>query len=201
MSARPGHHNPDRRDQERGEDIRAAARTLARLLRTETRNDGRRGGSLRPRQMGWRPRSGPGRLHGPPPRDPPQETPSGDPGGCLPIAVRDGGRTGTGYPKGQAPGLENRCAAQERPSCGSDPSPRRYQQVLLEERWPRGIVPRDPLRGGPERSANEPQTPSKKAAQQSTKGKSEGAGGKTRPTIVAVEESWGKEKERSWGPL
>ena len=32
-------------------------------------------------------------------------------------------------------------------------------------------------------------------------GKSRKSGGKTKATIVTVEVMWGKEKERSWGPL
>ena len=74
-------------------------------------------------------------------------------------------------------GLENRRAAKERPSCGSDPSPRRYEPVLLEERRPRGNDPRGPLRGGPERSAKEPQTPSEKTTQPRTKREKAGEAG------------------------
>ena len=51
----------------------------------------------------------------------------------------------------------------------------------------------------PARSANEPQTPSEKTAQQSTRGREPENGEKTRPTIVTVEENRGKEKESSWG--
>ena len=104
MSARPGHHNPDRRDQERGEDIRAAARTLARLLRTETRHDGRRGGSLRPQQMGRRPRNGPRRFHGPPPRNP-QRTPEWRPRPPFAFSSPRWRTNRQRYPRGKARGI------------------------------------------------------------------------------------------------
>ena len=69
-----------------------------------------------------------------------------------------------------------------------------------EKRQPRWFEPRGPLRGGPARSAKEPQTPSTKTSQhKSNEGKGREGGEKTRrPTIVTVEKSG---KERIWGPL
>ena len=215
MSARPGHHNPDKRDQERGEDIRAAERTLARLLGTETRHDGRPGGSWRPQQMGRRPRSGPGRFHGPPPRNP-QRTPEWR---YWPLFAYSSPRWRTSWqrypPRSNPPDWRPGVLPRRGPPVAAIRAPRRSQPVLLEERRPRGDDPRGPLRGGPERSAGdpqrkprgglcggpersakEPQTPSKKATQPRTKREKAGeARGKTRPTIVTVEENWGKGKK------
>ena len=80
-------------------------------------------------------------------------------------------------------------------------APRRYEPVLLEERRPRGNDPRGPLRGDPERSAKDPQTPSKSTTENTTRGDKVTNGeakARKKPTIATIEESG---RERKWGPL
>ena len=149
MSARPGHHNPDRRDQERGEDIRAAARTLARLLGTETHHDGWRGGAWRRQQMGWRTRSGPGRFHGPPPRNP-RRTPERRHWQPYFYGSPRSRRNWQRYsPRTSPPDWRTGVLPRRGPPVAAIRAPRRYQHGLLEERRPCGSDPRGPLRGGP----------------------------------------------------
>ena len=163
MSARPGHHSPDRRAKERGEDIRAAARTIVQLLGTETCHDGRRGGTGRPQQMGRRPRSGQGRFHGPPPRNP-GRTSEWRPRPPFAYGSRRWRTNWQPYPSRPGPhNSRSRALPRRGPPVAAIRAPRRYEPVLLEERRPRGNDPRGPLRGDPERSAKDPQTPSKKA--------------------------------------
>ena len=65
---------------------------------------------------------------------------------------------------------------------------------------PVDMNPRGPLRGGPERSAKEPQTPFPKTSQHNANwGKGGERTKKTkRPTLVTVEEGG---RTRTWGPL
>ena len=76
----------------------------------------------------------------------------------------------------------------------------RWNQEEWGKRRPRGSNPRGPLRGGPERSARDPQTPPKTTSQRSN-----GGGGEQekprkskRPIVITVDE---KGRERRWGPL
>ena len=68
MSARPRYHTRNRRAQERGEDIRAAARTIIQLLGVENHHSGWRDANWQrpPRRRDWR--YEPGRFVRPPPR-------------------------------------------------------------------------------------------------------------------------------------
>ena len=95
--------------------------------------------------------------------------------------------------------------------------PRRYPHGGLETRRPRGSNPPGPLRGGPERSANDLQRNPRgglcgcharsakqtQAQNQSSRAKTDGgrpgkAGEKKSPTVVTVDKDG---RERKWGPL
>ena len=155
MPTPPGHHSPDRRAQERGEDIRAA-RTIARLLGTETRHDGWRGGAWRRQQMGRRPRSGPGRFHGQSPGNQ-RRTPERRHWRQYFYGSPRSGRNWQRYPpRTSPPDWRTGVLPRRGPPVAVIRAPRRYQRVLLEEKRPRGNDPRGPLRGDPERSAHDP---------------------------------------------
>ena len=85
----------------------------------------------------------------------------------------------------------------------------------MEERWPRGPEPRGPLRGGPERPADDPQraprgspcggparssedTQLSKTTQAKAKREAKGKKGGKWPTVITVDKSG---FERTWGPL
>ena len=117
MSARPGHHSPNRWAQERRNDIPAAI-TIARILGAETRRDRWRGGSWQPRhERRSRPRRGPRCSDSPP-----------ESFHCS--AQRRHWRPRLNYDwswgddcqdvpsRTRPPWLENRRGSQERPSCG-----------------------------------------------------------------------------------
>ena len=91
-------------------------------------------------------------------------------------------------------------------------APRRYQRDEWETRRPRGSEPRGPLRGGPERSAGDPQrnprgglcggparsandtqTPPKTSRAKADGGRAGKAGEKKSPTVVTVDKG-GKER-------
>ena len=159
MPPRPRYHRTSRWTWERGEDIRAAARTLVRLLGPEPHHDEWRDGGWNPRQPGsWRPSTGPRRFG---------DTPSGgrfrhtpDRQRWRPYFGRDRRPEENWKPTSRpVPRRDWRSRALPRrgPPVTAIKVPRRYQQGLLEERRPRGEQPRGPLRGGPERSAHEPQ--------------------------------------------
>ena len=76
--------------------------------------------------------------------------------------------------------------------------PRRYRHGEREERLPRGSDPRGPLRGGPERSAKETQTPPQASHWRTCLGRRRKDVKGQRPTIVTVD---GNGVERKWGPL
>ena len=150
MSTRPGHHSPSRWAQERGEDIRVVARTLARLLDAETRHErwrGRRGNRGRPRR--WRPRGGPHWSDSLPPRrfQGPQE-----PRRWRPY-FHDDRRWGRNYqfvPREQSLRDWRTCVVPRRgPPVAAIKAPHWYEQGSWEERRPRGNDPRCRLRGGP----------------------------------------------------
>ena len=83
----------------------------------------------------------------------------------LPQADGLGPQQRTGLEKGLAATSPTRsssrwavpCAAQEMPSCRSHPSTPWVPAGGMEKRQPRWSNPRGPLRGGPERSARDPQ--------------------------------------------
>ena len=182
---------------DRGNEIRALAGALARLLHTENM-DGEGYGAL--------PRTN-------------RRTP--DPRQWVPYYYGNqrGGRTWPSRPPRARP---EEWRPRFKPRRGSPVAaikvPRRYQRDQRETRQPRGSNPggtrrggpertaNDPRRtpqgglcGGPERSAKEPQTPSqaRHAKTNGGKAKEENVTNK-RPTIVTVDEGG---QERRWGPL
>ena len=79
--------------------------------------------------------------------------------------------------------------------------PRGYCPKDLTRRKPRGVKPRGTLRGGPERPADDPQTPNKISARRNTTGGKAAKGNRktsTRPTIITVERNG---LVRRWGLL
>ena len=85
------------------------------------------------------------------------------------------------------------------PPVASIKAPRWHRPVVLEERRPRGSDPRGPLRGGPERSACDPQTPEQPTRHEANEGN--GASGERNakwPVIITIE---GDGHERKWGLL
>ena len=155
MFPRPRYHAPKRWEQERAIEIRAAATTLARLLGTGTRHDEWRGRSWQPRQRRWVPRAEPQRFYGPPRRsfsrraEPQQWRPYT----CYEPRWLGGWQRGgqRAYPHDWRPWVLQR----RDPPVAAIKVPHRYQQESWEMRRPCGFKPRDPLRGGPERSAGD----------------------------------------------
>ena len=76
--------------------------------------------------------------------------------------------------------------------------PHWFRHDVWEKRRPRGNDPRGPLRGGPARSANDPQTPPKISRSKTNNGRAGKAAEKARPTVVTVDKGG---RERKWGPL
>ena len=198
--------------------VRWAARALATALEAEERHgEWRRRGwqALPPRR--WTPRSQPQRVYGPPRRPFPGRPGSwqwkpyfyGEPRwpGNWPREAPEA------YPRDWRP----RVLPRRGPPVATIPAPFGYRQERWKARQPRGVKPRGTLRGGPERtaddprrkprgglcggpgrSAKEPQTPNKITRQNTTGGKAAKGNEKTstRPTIITVDRSG---MVRRWG--
>ena len=133
-----------------------------------------------------------------------------------------GRQTGEGYRPRPAPRVHpqdprSHALPRSGPPVAAIRVPRRYQHGILGTRQPRGSNPRGPLRGGPERSANDPQrkprggqcggparsakeplTPPKASRAKTDGGRSGKAAEKKSPTVVTVDKDG---QERKWGPL
>ena len=191
MVPRPRYHAQKRWAGERGIEIRVLAGALARLLDEE--NVHGEGFGAKPRTP--YPRPGRPYFYGYPRREgyQPRPGPRARPRDPRPYALPRSG-----------------------PPVAAIRVPRRYCRGRLEARRPRGSNPRGPLRGGPERSADDPQReprggqcggPERSAKEpqtpnQSSRAKTDGeepeSGEKTSPTVVTVDKGG---KERKWGPL
>ena len=105
MSPCPRHHDQGRWAREHGEDIRAAARTLARLFGAESR-DGWRDAGWHRQQQKWPRRSGPRGFGSLPPMRSFQGTPGHDNGIPVFAEKRDGEAIGQDNPQAKAPKTE-----------------------------------------------------------------------------------------------
>ena len=201
MPPPPRYHTPSRWEQERGEDIRTAARTLARLLGTEDGHGEWRAQTWqRPHPRGWSRRGPPGWPRAPPPRRAFRGAPEQRRWRPFPQDRRWGTSSEWSPPRARPWDWRSRVLPRRGPPVAAIRVPRRYRQEELCTRQPQGVKPRGTLRGGPERSAEEPWMPSK-TTQDKTEGK--GAGkprteAARRPTIITVD---GDGREKTWGPL
>ena len=191
MFPRPRYHAPKRRAGERGIEIRVLAGALARLLDEE---------SIRGEGFGAKPRTPHPRPWWPFYGSPRREWNGQRPG------PRDG-------PWDWSP----RTLPRRGPPMAAIRAPRRYQHGGLETRRPRGSIPRGPLRGGPERPANDPQrkprgglcggpgrsakdpqTPPKTSREKTNGGNPRKEAQDKRPTVITVGKNG---QERMWGWL
>ena len=211
MPPPPRYHSPSRWEQERGEDIRAAARTLAMLVGTE---DGHGEWPAptwqRPHRRGWSPRGPPGWSGGPRPRRSFRRTPEQQRWRPFSRDRREGTNSQWNLPRTRPWDWKSRVLPRRGPPVAAIRVPRWYRQEAFCTRQPQGATPRDPLRGGPERSSDDPQRnprggpwggparsakepwmPSK-AIQDKAEGKGAGKprlGKAKRPTIITVDEN------------
>ena len=197
MFARTRYYGSNGSARYRGYDIRVIAGAIARLLDQGSMQRDWRGASPRP------PRRGPWTS----PRRPyfyGNQRPEG-------YRTRFPPRAG---PRDQRPYVLPR---RGHPVAVGDRVLRRYRRDERETRQPRGSNPGGPLRGGPERSADDPQrkprgglcggparsakeplTPPKTSRAKADGRRSGKAGEKKNPTVVTVDKSG---QERKWGPL
>ena len=198
MFARPRYHAQSRRARERGEEIRAAARMLTRLLGVDDRHaEWRDAHWQRPPRKRWTGRTEPRRFFGPPPRMF-QRTP--EPRQWRRYSGEDL-RWGENRKQPPRPSpRDRRSPVQPRsgPPVAALKAPRWRNQEEGETRQPRGVTPRGTLQGsparsaddlqrkprgglcgGPARSAKEPRTPPKKLTIQGQRWKR----GKTRGEV------------------
>ena len=217
MSAGPRHHGPKMWARDRGDAVRWALRTLAKASGDEgSRREWRDASRQHPPR--WRPfrRSEPIWFAGPPP--PPRRPFQGsrDPSYWRPRFFGDERRSSWMSPPEQRPGEWRSFPMPRRgPPVAAVKVPRWHRPVVWEERRPRGPEPRGPLRGGPERSAGDPQSaphgsscggPGRssddprlsKTTQAKAKRESKGKKGAKWPTVVTVDKGG---QERTWGPL
>ena len=157
MPPRPRYHSPGIWTRERGEDIRAAARTLVRLLGAEPHQDEWRDGGWKHSQP-WSQRNGPGPFSSTSPAgrfgNPPDRQ------RWRPEFRRNPTREETWQQtSGPVPRRVWRSHAMPRrgPPVAVMKVPRWYPRDVGNERGPRGFKPRGSLRGGPERPASDPQ--------------------------------------------
>ena len=219
MFPRPRYHNPGWWSREDLCGLERAARALARLIDSERRR-GKRQDTRWQRPRPWRSRWSPEpRRFNSPPQDQPRR-------GLAPGRWLPGRNRGLSWrmdlqrhpPREVPPGGLSRALPRRGPPVAATRVPRWPGQGETCERQPRGVKPRGTLRGGPERSAEDPQRkpqgrlcggparsakdpqlPHKNAkhvkAQSGRMGKQEAA---ERPTIIIVDEGGA---ERNWGPL
>ena len=193
----PRYHAPRWRSGERGSGIPKIAWAIARLLDT---------GSA---QAEWR---------GAPPRDRSQRTPH--PRQWLPYYYGNQRREGQ-WPRRPSSARpwdwSPRMLPRRGPPVAAIRAPRRYQRDEWETRLPRGTIPRGPLRGGPARSAGDPQrkprgglcggpgrsakdpqTPPKTSREKTNGGNPRKEAQDKRPTVITVGKNG---QERMWGWL
>ena len=132
MFPRPRHHAQKGWAGERGIEIRVLAGALARLLDDENMRG--EGFGAMPRTP--HPRPGRPYFYGSP--------------------RREGNRPRPG-PRARPRDTRPNALPRRGPPVAAIRVPRRYRRDEREARRPRGVTPRGPLRGGPERSANDPQ--------------------------------------------
>ena len=151
------HHSPGWWSREGRAGVRMVATALARLVDSESRRSEWREPGWKRRQQrtpSWR--REPRRFDGPSPRYPARRTPA--PGQWLPHSQDSRRRSDwqPPYPKGRP----WHWRGSMRPRRGSPVAAIRAPRWCQEEwgkRRPRGSEPRGPLRGGPERTADDPQ--------------------------------------------
>ena len=218
MSTSSRHHGPKIWARDCGNAVRWAVRTLAQAFGGEgcrERRDASRQGP-----PGWRQarRREPRWFAGPPPRRPFQG--SREPGHWRPRYFGDSRRGYWQPPPMQCPCNRGFCPTPRRgPPVAAIKVPRWHWPGAWEERWPRGPEPRGPLRGGPERSACDPQRaphdspcggPARssddprlsKTTQAKAKRESKGKKGAKWPIVVTVDKSGQKKRGgRSPAPL
>ena len=152
----PRHHSPPEWADRRGQ-VRAAARTILHVLDEENRRwEWREASWQRRQQRGWAPRRG--QMSGYPPPRPFQGTPR--PRRWPPDFGRDQrwGENPNHFPQRQPPwDWRSRVLPRRGPPVAAIRVPRWPRQELCG-RQPRGFEPRGTLRGGPERSAGDPQS-------------------------------------------
>ena len=220
MSPPTRHHNPGWWSREGRAGVHMVATALARLLVAGSRrNEWREPGWQRrqPMSQGWR--SEPRRFHGPPPRYPARRTPAI--GRWMPNNRGDPRRQTEWqpqYPEWRPRHWRGSMRPRRGPPVAAIHAPR-WNQEEWGKRRPRGFEPRGPLRGGPERpaddpqrkprggrcggpgrSANDTQTPHKTAHAKTNGGEGgkEGSEKPRRPTIITVDTNG---HERKWGRL
>ena len=157
MSAGRRYHGPRMWARDRGDAVRWALRTLAQAFRGDGRRPDWRDAS-RQCPPGWRPvrRGEPRWFAGAPPRGPFPRT--REPGYWRPRFFGDERRSNCQPPPVQRPRDSRfRPAPRRGPPVAAIKVPRWHWQEWWNERRPRGSEPRGPLRGGPERSAGDPQ--------------------------------------------
>ena len=197
MFTPPRHHSPSKWANRRGQ-VRVAVRMTTRILDEENRRlEWREACWQRHQQRGWAPRRE-SRLDYPPPR-PFQGTPR--PRRWPPDFGRDQrwGENPNHFPQRQPPrDWRSRMLPRRGPPVAAIRVPRWPRQELCG-RQPRGVKPRGPLRGGPERSAKDPQLPHKNITKSKAKdGRTGKQEAKKRPAIITVGKNG---EERNWGPL
>ena len=215
MSSGPRHHGPKFWTQDRGDAVRWAARTITQVFGAGYRRPEMRDAS-RQWPPGWRRarRGEPRWFTRAPPRRP--FWGSREPGYWRLRSFSQERGSNWQPPPVQRPG-DRRFAPTPRrgPPVAAIKVPRWHRQELSNERWPRGSDPRGPLRGGPERSASDPQrtprdglcggperssddTRLSKTTQAKAKRETKRKKGAKWPIVVTVEKSG---EGRSWGPL
>ena len=154
------HHNPGWWSREGRAGVHMVARALARLIDAESsRSEWREPGWQRRQPMSQSWRREPRRLNAPPPRSPPRRTPAL--GWWLPHTQGDPRRRRDWQPQRpeQRPQHWRGSMRPRRgPPVAAIRAPR-WNQEEWGKRCPRGSDPRVPLRGGPERPADDPQSP------------------------------------------
>mgnify|MGYP004511689957 CR=1 FL=1 len=199
MSAPRRYHGPSRWEKRRGQDIRAAVRTLTQILDEESHHPEWRDADWHSLQRRWAPGSTPRWPDPAPPRRTFQRTPG--PRHWRPY-YWDDRRWGRNWkhksPRPSPWVWRPRVQPRRGPPVAAIVAPRWYQQDLRKRR-PSGNVPGGPLRGGPERPAGDQQTPLKKSTRKTSEEK--GGKGKTkraRSTTITVDKGG---NERVWEPL
>ena len=156
MSAGRRHHGPKMWARDRGDAVRWAVRTLAQAFGGEGRREWRDASRRHPPRWSRSGRGEPRWFAGASPRRPFQG--SREPGYWRPRFFREERRSYWQPPPEQSPGDWRSYSMPRRgPPVALIKVPRWHGQEWWDERRPRGPEPRGPLRGGPERSAHDPQ--------------------------------------------
>ena len=219
MFSHPRYHGPNGEAWDRRNDVGWEARTLTRALDAMDHCPDWRGTGWRPRKRNpWIWRSQPRWFVKAPPGRPIPRTP--EPARRRPSFYGYAAREGSWQPYPPRPSPTDwrpRVLLRRGPPVAVIRVPRRYHRDLWGKRGPRGVTPRGPLRGGPERSthdpqrkplgrlcggpersAKEPQTPPKISHVKTNRGRARKGERDKRPMVVTVDD---KGRERKWGPL